>query len=1145
MSFERFFLAVLVGSAVIAPSASAEDIDLFLGKPNVNMRANVLIVLDSGANWASQVDDTWSSSVDLGGGKSCGTGGAYFCYAKSALVSVLNSLGNVNNFKVGLMMNSLPNNGGGYVRYAMRDMGNTANRDALIQLLKGLSNNTLISYNEEPLWQARNLFAAALSAFVRPAYAAAGGNYSDKGSNTDMSWMLNEAYRYFTGKSAVMSGNQAMLLSSSDKDNDVRDYGTIRYLEYNAAGKQSVVPQSMGDTGAYIGAGSTTYQGVTGEEGCANNFILYIGNGKSSGSSESAANDFFKSNYSGYAPLAAPAFAGYYGDSFARFMNSGSEEIRIKTYTIDIAPETTGQGPANTALLKNMAKLGGGTYSTANNTEELIASIKKIFNQIMAVNSVYASVALPVSVNVRGTHLNQVYMGVFRPETKPRWFGNLKLNQLALDPNDSDNVLLVDSTGTTQLQSPTTGFIVDEATSFWTHSSAFWNYRCADGNGNPLAYTQELAILCGNPISGSDSPDGATVEKGSAGQMLREAFTADASNSGRKLYTCWPSCNSGDALSGKPFNTTTIDPNAAAAQTAFGVSDAGYTNANTSSTGVAGELKDIVNWVRGVDNTSPPENSNTVNQARPSMPGDVLHSRPVIVNYNSTAADCKDSANSDKDVMAFYGGNDGILHAVKGGKNDITDAGKELWGFVPTEFFGGFKRLRDNTTEVKFPAPVPAGENNKPYMIDGNITIYSRDANKDCKLTPGTEDKVYLFMAMRRGGRFIYALDVTDKNNPKFLWKKSNADSGYSELGQTWSQLTPAELADGKPVVIFGAGYDPNADDRPYNCDINTGVCSYGPPPSLSRTMGRGVFIVNAETGAVIRQFGCISSSCSPSNMTYSIPSDVAVLKEQTANGYAMMAYVGDTGGNVWKIDFRDPDTKQPTADEDKWKATQLASLGDPADTGRTTLNARRFLFPPDVVKLREDVYAILLGSGDREKPFDTTVDAAVRNRFYMIKDSDSISYPVKCEGNESTCGLYNATSNGSVPSSANGWYIELPGIGEKTVGGAVTVSGTTFFPTNIPPADSNSCSLSLGTAYMYGVSYQNGTASFFTNGNGEMTRTKEVPGGGFPPTPMPVAVDLDGKVYVDIISGAGSHTINTIVPNRRSAAYRYKERLD
>ena len=41
-----------------------------------------------------------------------------------------------------------------------------------------------------------------------------------------------------------------------------------------------------------------------------------------------------------------------------------------------------------------------------------------IFSEIQAVNSVFASVSLPVSVNTEGTFLNQVYIGMFRPDEK-------------------------------------------------------------------------------------------------------------------------------------------------------------------------------------------------------------------------------------------------------------------------------------------------------------------------------------------------------------------------------------------------------------------------------------------------------------------------------------------------------------------------------------------------------------------------------------------------------------------------------------------------------------------------------------------------------------------------------------------------------
>ena len=49
-------------------------------------------------------------------------------------------------------------------------------------------------------------------------------------------------------------------------------------------------------------------------------------------------------------------------------------------------------------------------------------------------NSVFASASLPVSVNTQGTFLNQVYIGVFRPDADalPRWPGNLKQYKLGI-----------------------------------------------------------------------------------------------------------------------------------------------------------------------------------------------------------------------------------------------------------------------------------------------------------------------------------------------------------------------------------------------------------------------------------------------------------------------------------------------------------------------------------------------------------------------------------------------------------------------------------------------------------------------------------------------------------------------------------------
>ena len=91
---------------------------------------------------------------------------------------------------------------------------------------------------------------------------------------------------------------------------------------------------------------------------------------------------------------------------------------------------------------------------------------KTIFSEIQAVNSVFASVSLPVSVNTEGTYLNQIYIGMFRPDRDafPRWAGNLKQYKLGigngrLQTQDADAVSAINNS---------TGFITECARSFWT-----------------------------------------------------------------------------------------------------------------------------------------------------------------------------------------------------------------------------------------------------------------------------------------------------------------------------------------------------------------------------------------------------------------------------------------------------------------------------------------------------------------------------------------------------------------------------------------------------------------------------------------------------------------------------------------------------
>lgn len=502
----------------------------------------------------------------------------------------------------------------------------------------------------------------------------------------------------------------------------------------------------------------------------------------------------------------------------------------------------------------------------------------------------------------------------------------------------------------------------------------------------------------------------------------------------------------------------------------------------------------LINWVRGEDNFGDefgPSGSVTV---RPSVHGDVLHSRPVVVNYGDS-----------RGTIVFYGSNDGVFHAVNGSQTTaVTNwdgtsvpAGGEIWGLVLPEHYGKLNRQRVNTPELKFPSTVLAGAQTKDYFVDGptgvsQVLKYQQTAGANDPTKPQIIDKARLYLTMRRGGRFIYALDVSTPTTPTVLWKIDQNTTGFSELGQTWSRPRLTLLnnyVDASnnpiPVLIFGAGYDTAQDSE----------------PPVANTMGRGIFIVNADTGALIwsANASCAASSTclNVTGMTAAIPSDITFI-DRDNDGRTDKLYFGDTAGNVWRADVS-------AASPASWSVTKLAALGCSAGTCASGA-PRKFFFPPAVVLVGAtgatgSYDAVMLASGDREHPLlNTATNSAynVTNRMYFIKDTGTaVGTPNTHDVVEST-GLFNATST-VYDGTLNGYYITFA-TGEKSVNAPITVFGTTYLGTNRPFAPSaTSCSSNLGEAKGYAINPFTGAHSAST-----------FDGGGLPPSPVAGMVGLD-----------------------------------
>ncbi|MEJ6654974.1 MAG: PilC/PilY family type IV pilus protein, partial [Pseudomonas sp.] len=840
--------AVLLGLSVLV---QAEDIDLFVGVDTDDIDLpNILFIIDNSANWNRDQ-----------------SGENIYASVKGALSTTFAGL-QEDSVRVGIMMyNESGNDAGGYVRAAVRAMSE-GNKQAYAALINSL----------------------------------ASGGQGDQGSKATVSLAIPEAWYYFSG-GAPHSGGDVSKADYQGNNSGTPASNSVYALAGNALSKRN----------------ATSYNKPSSAGICAKNYIVFLSNGPGNESNSdikesnrllaiaggSAATEEIRLSPGGQQDNPV--------DEWTRFMKQSS--LGITTYTIEVWPETTGQGPNWTAVLNSMANVSGGRYfpiysstGDADTTSQITDAISTILSEIQSVNSVYASVSLPVSVNTQGTYLNQVFIGMFRPaeDASPRWHGNLKQYKLGR-PANSSSLQTLDADNQPAINS-NTGFITECARSFWTPRArdTYWSDYGED----------RLHCLLSGLAASSNSPDGNQVEKGGHAYLLR-----DISPSSRKVYV-----ESSTAITGvTALSTSSVSG-----------SQLGAVDQDEHSA--------LIDWIYGTNNVADDslDGFAAAGAMRPSVHGDIVHSRPVAINYGS---------DESPDVRVFYGGNDGLLRSINGN----TDGGNEVWAFLPEAFYSKVKRLRDNSPVIYYPGLTTAGAIRKDYGFDGPVAAYQ------------DSEQAWIFASMRRGGRSIYAFDVSGKDSPpKLMWhvgcSGDTCSEGYEAIGQTWASPAVVSAAGhtgdngSLPILLVGGGYDPCEDEQPHTCSTSS--------------KGNRLYVINAKDGSLLKQF----------TTKRGVIADITPVKNR--DGYLAYGYTADLGGNVYRLSGpgNAPIGHYPPTD---WVLTHIASLGCDTSASNCSEN-RKFMYAPDVV-LEGDTYHLLLGSGDREKPIGNA--GSTQNHFFMIKD--------------------------------------------------------------------------------------------------------------------------------------------------------------
>jgi len=550
----------------------------------------------------------------------------------------------------------------------------------------------------------------------------------------------------------------------------------------------------------------------------------------------------------------------------------------------------------------------------------------------------------------------------------------------------------------------------------------------------------------------SAGPDGIDVTAGGAASQLPVPGA-------RKIYT---------------YNG--ISANLTAAANAVTVANSGaFTQADFGLTGAATEpsIDEMILWARGADQADM-DGDGDLTEPRNQM-GDPLHSQPAAIVYGGSIA--------SPDTVIYTATNDGYLHAIDG------TSGVELWSFIPKEHMTSFSQLFSNLDSSV-----------KHYGIDGDVVPVIKDVNGNGTIESADGDFVIIIFGMRRGGDSYYALNVTNKNAPKFLWQFRDA-----KIGQSWSTPTVARIK-------MAAGFGQNADDAVvvigggYDTAHDTISHPVGPDG-----FGNDLYFIDLVSGNILWR---ASSIASLPTMTRAIPSAVRVI-DLNGDRFADRMYASDLGGQIWRFDINSGNAPNGTGTNALVTGGVIAQLGAEGNTPTTDAETRRFYNSPDVSMFNDNIQnrrfiALSIGSGYRAHPLDNTTT----ERFYSIRDKlvfqnmTQAQYDSLTPITESDLVEVSGSVGATIPVGNDGWMFTLPS-NQKVLVESATFANEVFFvafapdPNNVSSA---SCAAGVGRNFLYRVSVVNGDPiadlTSVVPGTEDSLRVTNLAQGGIAPAP-------------------------------------------
>ena len=416
---------------------------------------------------------------------------------------------------------------------------------------------------------------------------------------------------------------------------------------------------------------------------------------------------------------------------------------------------------------------------------------------------------------------------------------------------------------------------------------------------------------------------------------------------------------------------------------------------------LTGITKDqVANYVKG--DQSREEINGGKFRNRISLFGDVVNSSPTY--------------SPDTDSL-YIGVNDGMMHAL----NAMT--GQELFTYTPRGI--NFEHL---------------GLTSHPdylhkYFVDGQQVVSTK------KQTP---NKNYLIGTLGRGGKGLYALDVTNPSTfgaSNVLWDKTGG-SIDNDMGHVIGEPIITKGNDGSNIVLVSNGLD----------SVNGSAT---------------LFVYKLETGAVLAK---IKTSASGNNA-------LAPPRGWDADGDGTVDYVyaGDLHGNLWKFDLKGgapASWKVDLSGQPLFRARDSSGKAQPITGGLALamepfgnrmwvlFGTGRYISAGDIVNTDTQTVYGIIDTGS------TVVRNDLQNRNIQIVENSG----------DTTLKLRAFETHSPLPSGKRGWLIDLdePYSGERMIERGFITSRVFVFPT-VVPVSGNPCE-SSGKGFLNALDAFTGT---------------------------------------------------------------------